>query len=247
MKRHYACEGIALAECTNKRLGKWIVRWDVQPLTDAGETGTAGETGGVSFVQQEFMRKPLAGDLERAVAQSGLDASDDELQQIATQLGYDGSDFAAQMDEARRERIAQDPQAQMMEIVRESRSAKTDLTDAQVLATPAMLVGFDELCSRGTEVAQGVAFRYRNKPWRVVQAHTPQRQYPPGEYTGSLYTKINVQHAGTLEDPIPYEQMMAIDAGKYYTQYGVTYVGLITTQTGYPNDLMYLTGVVQEV
>lgn len=72
--------------------------------------------------------------------------------------------------------------------------------------------------------------------------------YPPGaEGTEALYAVIEEAHAGTLEDPIPYVQNMLMEKGKYYTQYGVVYECILTTLTGYPNDLYELPSIVKAV
>lgn len=47
-------------------------------------------------------------------------------------------------------------------------------------------------------------------------------QYPSID-TAALYMRIDEEHAGTLEDPIPYSQMMAIEEGKYYIEDGIIY------------------------
>ena len=59
--------------------------------------------------------------------------------------------------------------------------------------------------------------------WRCVQAHTSQDGWEP-ENAPSLWTEICESHAGTLADPIPYSGNMALEAGKYYSQGGVTYL-----------------------
>lgn len=38
-----------------------------------------------------------------------------------------------------------------------------------------------------------------------------------------LWEVIDVEHAGTLEDPIPYDQTMTVYNGKYYLEEGITY------------------------
>lgn len=85
MERHYGGEGIALAECINKRLGKWIVRWDVQPHINE-ETG---ERQGVSFVQKGYPRKPLLSEVVEDVLVSGIPMSLDEAEKLGTLLGED--------------------------------------------------------------------------------------------------------------------------------------------------------------
>lgn len=63
----------------------------------------------------------------------------------------------------------------------------------------------------------GHKVRYGGKLWRVVQAHTAQVGWEP-ENAASLWEQICESHAGTLEDPIPYDGNMALAAGLYYHQ-----------------------------
>ncbi len=61
--------------------------------------------------------------------------------------------------------------------------------------------------------------------------------------TDSLYARIDEQHDGTKYDPIPYSGNMALEAGKYYSQSGKTY--LCNRDTGNPvyNALADLVGL----
>ena len=80
------------------------------------------------------------------------------------------------------------------------------------------------------EWAPGMAYaidfklRRNGKLYRVLQGHTAMVGWEPETITAAaLYTEINEAHAGTLEDPIPYDGNMALESGKYYTQDGVVY------------------------
>ena len=84
----------------------------------------------------------------------------------------------------------------------------------------------------GEEVDAGEKLYYDDKLIRVRQKHTVQEQYPPSVDTAALYEGINEMHAGTLEDPIPYNNNMELENGKYYSQNGITY--LCTRDTGMP-------------
>lgn len=61
------------------------------------------------------------------------------------------------------------------------------------------------------------------KLWKCRQAHTSQENWKPSIETASLWEVIDVEHAGTLEDPIPYDQTMTVYNGKYYLEDGITY------------------------
>ena len=67
----------------------------------------------------------------------------------------------------------------------------------------------------------------------ALQAHVLQEQWSPGaKDTESLYKVVVLDHAGTADDPIPYDGNMELVEGKYYTQDGATY--LCTRSTGQP-------------
>lgn len=110
----------------------------------------------------------------------------------------------------------------------------------------------DENAYMGMEVNAGFMFRHKAEGgaeytlYKVLQPHTLSAEWVPGNGTESLYAVVSV-HEGTPEDPIPYEQGMLIEEGKHYTQYGVTYVGLLTTPNGYPYDLKDMPAVVKPV
>lgn len=104
----------------------------------------------------------------------------------------------------------------------------------------------------GMPVEKGFMFRHKAEGeaeytlYKVLQPHTLSAEWVPSNGTESLYAVVST-HAGTPEDPIPYEQGMLIEEGKYYTQYGVTYVGLLTTPNGYPYDLKDMPTVAKPV
>lgn len=70
---------------------------------------------------------------------------------------------------------------------------------------------------------------------------------PPSIDTAALYEEINDTHAGTLEDPIPYNNNMALEEGKYYSQDGVTYLCTRSTGQAVYNNLSQLVGIYVEV
>lgn len=78
--------------------------------------------------------------------------------------------------------------------------------------------------SAGIDVKVGERYNHSGKLWEVRQAHTTQVGWEPGMATLALFVAVDAMaHAGTLEDPVPYTQGMALELGKYYTQYGVVY------------------------
>lgn len=72
--------------------------------------------------------------------------------------------------------------------------------------------------------------------------------YPPGSQGAeALYEEINETNAGTIDDPIPYNNNMELFAGKYYSQGGVVYKCTRDTGQAVYQDLADLVGIYVEV
>lgn len=83
--------------------------------------------------------------------------------------------------------------------------------------------------------------------YKCIQSHTSQDDWKPGIDTASLWTKIDVEHAGTIDDPIPYSVNMEIFNGKYYTQNDVLYICIRDSQQPLYNDLSELIDIYVQV
>ena len=99
----------------------------------------------------------------------------------------------------------------------------------------------------GQQVNVGEKYQYNGKLWKVLQQHTVQENWKPGEGTESLYTEVSKGHAGTKEDPIPYNNNMDLENGKYYSQDGVTYLCTRDTEIPVYQPLADLVGIYVEV
>ena len=110
-------------------------------------------------------------------------------------------------------------------------------------ATALRMVEYYPEWTAGTAYAAGDRLVYNGDLYKVLQAHTAQETWLPGTGTESLYTRIDEQYDGTKYDPIPYSGNMALEAGKYYSQSGKTY--LCNRDTGNPvyNALAELVGI----
>ena len=93
-----------------------------------------------------------------------------------------------------------------------------------------MLAFYPEWAS-DTDYIVGYKVQRGGRLWCCIQAHTSQAGWEP-ENAPSLWTEICETHAGTLEDPIPYNGNMALESGKYYSQDGKVY--RCTRDTGNP-------------
>ena len=97
----------------------------------------------------------------------------------------------------------------------------------------------------GTDYLADYKVRRGGKLWRCIQAHTSQAGWEP-ENAASLWTEICESHAGTLEDPIPYNGNMALESGKYYSQDSKIYRCTRDTVNPVYNALSELVGLYVE-
>ena len=108
--------------------------------------------------------------------------------------------------------------------------------------TALRMVEFYPEWASGTEYAAGFKVQRNGKLWRVLQDHTSQTGWEP-ENAAALWEQINEIHAGTLDDPIPYDGNMALESGKHYMQHGVIYLCTRDTEIPVYNALTELVGV----
>lgn len=119
-----------------------------------------------------------------------------------------------------------------------------DLTDSEALKVKDMYPRWDTLW--GQNLPAGFKLQHEGSLYKVIQAHTAQQGWKPGELP-ALYGLITDSHAGTLQDPVPYERMMLLEQGKYYAQGGKTYLCTTGSAVGYDADLKDLLALVEEV
>lgn len=128
--------------------------------------------------------------------------------------------------------------------------ASQSLEDSVALTAVELFPQWSHLVKEAKRVLQGFRFQHGGKLYRTEQPeYTFVSHYVPGSTgTESLFSVVDETHAGTLEDPIPYETNMEIFEGKYYIQYGVVYI--CTRSSGQPlyHDLSALVGhYVEEI
>lgn len=117
------------------------------------------------------------------------------------------------------------------------------LDDADALSVASV---YDEWAS-GVDYNAGQHLRWKGNLYRVTQPHPSQADWTP-DVAVSLYERIDVEHAGTMDDPIPYEGNMALVVGLHYVQDGVVYLCTRDTVNPVYNPLAELVGIyVKEV
>lgn len=75
----------------------------------------------------------------------------------------------------------------------------------------------------GIDVNKGDRYQEGEDLWEVLQDHKTQENWKPSLETSSLWKRVDEEHKGTKDDPIPYEPPMEIFKDKYYTQSKVLY------------------------
>ena len=120
------------------------------------------------------------------------------------------------------------------------------LDDADAITVKAIYPQWED-CIEKT-VALGYKFLYEDILYKTIQdSLLIQEQYIPGEGTESLYAVLDETHAGTKEDPIPYNGNMELENGKYYSQDGVTYMCNRDTEIPVYQPLADLVGIYVQV
>lgn len=121
-----------------------------------------------------------------------------------------------------------------------------NLTDGESLEVKDMYPEWYEFINKS--LTQGMKVQYNGNLYKVRQdINTVLENQPPSIDTAALYEEINETHAGTLEDPIPYNNNMALEEGKYYSQDNVTYLCTRSTGQAVYNNLSELVGIYVEV
>lgn len=78
--------------------------------------------------------------------------------------------------------------------------------------------------------------------YKCLQSHTSQDLYKPSSTTSSLWVKIDVEHSGTINDPIPYEINMIVYNSKYYIEDNILYLCTRDSDTALQNKASELVG-----
>ena len=118
-----------------------------------------------------------------------------------------------------------------------------NLTDEQALELTELFPHWD---ADGHQYRTGDRFQYEDKLYKVRQDHTSQPNWTP-DITPALYEEVAEEGKGTKDNPIPYNNNMELEEGKYYIQYDVEYYCFRSTGTAVYNNLTDLLGIYVEV
>lgn len=91
------------------------------------------------------------------------------------------------------------------------------------------------------ELKTGEKISYNGKLYEILQDHTSQNGWEPSINTASLFKEVAINDTfGTKDNPIEYNNNMALESGKYYIQNNIKYLCTRDTGTAVYNDLAAL-------
>lgn len=132
----------------------------------------------------------------------------------------------------------------VQELVVAQWNERTDISNAEALDYAVIVYPFEMLIGQALPVGKIVS--HDNNLWRVRQAHTAQENWQPSLDSASIWEIIQVEHDGSLADPIPYTVPMEIFNGKYYTEADQLYLCTRDSGTALSHPLSALVGLYVE-
>lgn len=91
------------------------------------------------------------------------------------------------------------------------------------------------------ELKTGEKISYNGKLYEILQDHTSQDGWKPSINTASLFKEVAINNTfGTKDNPIEYNNNMALESGKYYIQNNIKYLCTRDTGIAVYNDLAAL-------
>lgn len=129
----------------------------------------------------------------------------------------------------------------IQELVTKQWNERTDISNEEALDYAVIVFDFEYYI--GQELVQGKIVSHDGTLWRVRQTHTCQADWTPSLDSASLWEIIQVEHYGSLEDPIPYAVPMEIFAGKYYIDDNQLYICTRDSGTSLSHPLSSLVGM----
>lgn len=99
----------------------------------------------------------------------------------------------------------------------------TSLTDQEALQCKSLYPSWNSYIGKSLNTDEKITYKGHLYKVRQTISQVLENQLPSID-TAALYEEIVEDHAGTLEDPIPYNNNMALEKGKYYSQNSKVYI-----------------------
>lgn len=116
---------------------------------------------------------------------------------------------------------------QAVTLMRAMARTATNIPDAVTLSIPDILPTWKEFLDSGEKIGEGVCIMHEGQCYRQMQPGgvTPIESQPPGaDGMLAVYRPIDRDHAGTIDDPIPWVNGMDCFKDKYYSHDGEVYL-----------------------
>ena len=111
------------------------------------------------------------------------------------------------------------------------------LTDEESL----QVIDWFPVWEANVELKTGEKISYNGKLYEILQNHTSQDGWEPSINTASLFKEVAINNTfGTKDNPIEYNNNMALESGKYYIQNNIKYLCTRDTGIAVYNDLAAL-------
>lgn len=175
---------------------------------------------------KQWSREIMQWAADNGIAQAELEPDPEPHEPDATVEGYDGV-------------------ATLSAAVELAKNQATDLEDDKAVKLPELFpLWINQI---GQPLHAGERYSFVGRLWKVLQDHTAQADWMP-DMTPSLYAEVAAdQDQGTASNPIPYNNNMELEEGKYYSQDGVTYLCIRSTGVPVYNNLADLVGIYVQV
>lgn len=133
----------------------------------------------------------------------------------------------------------------LQELMKDEFNARTTTSNEDALHYMLIVYPFEHYVGKGLKAGQLVTYFERIYRARQDIPVVLEGQFPSVD-TAALYEVIEKEHAGTMEDPIPYLPPMEIFAGKYYSQNDVMYKCTRDSGVALSHNLADLKGIYVE-
>ena len=137
----------------------------------------------------------------------------------------------------------QDYVAQAREAMRRYKRAAVNVPDAVAATVPEL---YDLWSPGDVDYVAGDRRRYGDSLYKCRQTHKSQENFVP-DLTPALWELIDVEHEGTIDDPIPAKPNMEYFKDKHYIENGTVYRCSRSTETAIAQLPSELVGIYFEM
>lgn len=110
----------------------------------------------------------------------------------------------------------------------QDRAAGTEAITDEMILQSAEVIDYPEYEDAHAYNTVGEIIKYNGRYYEIIAPHTSNAVSYPVETTFAYYRLVELEHTGTIDDPIPYPEtagiVVNVENGKYYSYKGKTYL-----------------------